>query len=88
VNYRIFLSGPIIRYVEYQKEIELTAHSPQEALSVLVKTYPQLEPVLFREGTWNESIRIYMNDVCCTFEQMVSEDDSCHIYLVVPIVGG
>lgn len=88
MNCNIILSGPIIRYTNFQKEVALSADSPQAALKKLVEVHPRLEDVLFKEGAWNNSVTIYCENKRQDFNEMKVLDDFCQLYLVVPLVGG
>lgn len=88
MNCNIILSGPIIRYTNFQKEVALSADSPQAALKKLVEVHPRLEDVLFKEGVWNNSVTIYCENKRQDFNEMKVLDDFCQLYLVVPLVGG
>lgn len=88
MNCNIVLSGPIIRYTNFQKEVALSADSPQAALKKLVQVHPRLEDVLFKEGVWNNSVTIYCDNKRQDFDEITVQTDSCQLHLVVPLVGG
>jgi hypothetical protein len=88
MNCNIVLSGPIIRYTNFQKEVALTADTPQTALRQLVDIHPKLEDVLFKEGDWNNSVTIYCDNKRQDFADMATVADPCQLHLVVPLVGG
>lgn len=43
---RIYLSGNLIRFTEYHREVEVEAESVYDGLLALIRRYPELEPVL------------------------------------------
>ncbi|MEN8141398.1 MAG: hypothetical protein ABFR97_09275 [Thermodesulfobacteriota bacterium] len=88
MNCNIVLSGPIIRYTNFQKELSFATDSPQGALHELVGAYPKLADVLFNDGQWNDSVAIFCDSKKQKFTEMSGEGDSCELHLVVPLVGG
>jgi hypothetical protein len=43
---KVVFSGPLLRFVDYTKEVEIPADSLTEGIEQLTTKFPQLEPVL------------------------------------------
>jgi molybdopterin synthase sulfur carrier subunit len=87
---KVVFSGTLLRFVDYQKEIDLDAPTVAAALSALVDKHPPVRPVLFDgQGRMRSMHRLFLNT-----EQLWAEDLSREVQcsdcleIVTAIAGG
>jgi sulfur-carrier protein len=58
----VSFSGTLLRFVNFQKNVNLEAHSVNEALSALIDRFPQVKAVLYdAEGKVRQVHQIFVN---------------------------
>jgi hypothetical protein len=87
----IRLSGPLLRFMKYQKEHDINeAKTVQGALHLLIDMYPTLKSVLYdTNGTVRATHRFFLNGAPLASSGMDSHvgSDDC-LEIITPIAGG
>jgi hypothetical protein len=87
----IRLSGPLLRFMKYQKEHDITeAKTVQGGLHLLMERHPNLKPVLYdTNGTVRATHRFFLNGAQLASSGMDSlvESNDC-LEIITPIAGG
>jgi len=87
---RIEVSGTLLRFTDYQKEIDLEAATVREAIARLIEAHPAVQPVLFdREGNVRSTHRLFLNGDMLMRDEIdkpLAADDT--ISIVTAIAGG
>jgi hypothetical protein len=86
----IRFSGPVLRYVDFKREIQVDARTLREALTLVVRENPSLEPVIYdKRGQVRGVHRFFAGE-----DQLGSKDldrefkpDEC-IDVVTAVAGG
>ena len=87
---RLSLRGPLLRFVDFQRDIRVEGSTVEAALQALCKAYPALHPVLFdAEGRIRPVHRLALNSRMITGAELatsVSPDD--RVDIITSIAGG
>lgn len=86
---KIRLSGVLLRYTDYRKEIEIQASTVNEALRELCRRYPAMDPILFTaDGKLSRTHRLFVGDepIDQNYSQPLQRADTLDI--VTAIAGG
>lgn len=86
----VSVSGTLLRFVDYQKEISLEAMTVQDALIRLVEIYPKLRSSLYDgEGNVRRVHRVFLNDNLLLSEELNSPiENSDRLRILTALAGG
>jgi molybdopterin converting factor small subunit len=86
---KLIVSGNLMRFTEYQKEIPIDATTVLAALEVLVERYPGLRPVVFDgQGNVRSVHRLHLNGeaIGSQLDRPLAPDDE--VGLLTALAGG
>lgn len=87
---KIVLSGNLIRYASFEREVELEARTVSAALDELVARFPDLRPVVLDgEGQLRRVHRLYLNgEVLGTAEGDLALEPNDELGILTAVAGG
>ena len=86
---RIRFSGPLLRLVDYERTIDVSAASLGEALAQIEQRHPRLRPVLKdSEGQLRRAHRVFVNGDSASVDLSTPLSDSDDVEFLTAIAGG
>jgi sulfur-carrier protein len=87
---RVVLSGNLMRFASFEKEVEVEATTVAQAVDALVQKFPDLQPVVFDgAGALRKVHRLYLNGDLLAFDALnTAVAPSDELGVLTAIAGG